>query len=183
MAACGWLRRRIAVGGNRQPIDRALPRRRADAGVAKRASRAPVGGDIRTVLLVPETVEAQARSLALALRMDWTHKPLSRCLVDNVALLPASEEPSPPAEMGARTGWSLSDLPQLSAPLLAGQLATDSSRTIESIGAREKKTASRSRDALSPASCAQFAAPEVRSLARRSIHGARRGNGSTTARR
>ncbi len=39
MAACGWLRRRIAVGGNRQPIDRALPRRRAGAGVAKRASR------------------------------------------------------------------------------------------------------------------------------------------------
>ena len=63
------------------------------------------------MLLVPETVEAQARSLGLALRIDWTHKPLSRCLVDNVALLPASEEPSPPAEMGARTGWSLSDLP------------------------------------------------------------------------
>jgi DnaJ domain len=78
VAACGWLRRRIAVGGNRQPIDRALPRRRAGAGVAKRASRAPVGGDIRTVLLLPETVEAQARSLGLALRMDWTHKPLSR---------------------------------------------------------------------------------------------------------
>ncbi len=51
-----------------------------------------VGGDIRTVLLVAETVEAQARSLGLALRIDWTHEPLSRCLVDNVALLPASED-------------------------------------------------------------------------------------------
>jgi hypothetical protein len=44
------------------------------------------------VLLVAETVDAQARSLAQALDIDWMLDPFSRCLVDNTPLRPASEE-------------------------------------------------------------------------------------------
>lgn len=50
------------------------------------------GVDIRTVLLVAETVDAQARSLGEALRIDWTLAPFSRCLVDNTPLRSADAE-------------------------------------------------------------------------------------------
>ena len=50
------------------------------------------GAGSRTVLLVAETVDAQARSLAQTLDIDWMLDPFSRCLVDNVPLQPASNE-------------------------------------------------------------------------------------------
>jgi uncharacterized protein with PIN domain len=44
---------------------------------------------VRTLLLSEDHLDDQARRIARALDLDWTHAPLTRCMIDNTPLEPA----------------------------------------------------------------------------------------------
>jgi uncharacterized protein with PIN domain len=46
---------------------------------------------VPAVLLTGNCLDEDARQLAAALRLDWTHAPFTRCLIDNSVLRPAHE--------------------------------------------------------------------------------------------
>ncbi len=53
-------------------------------------------------LLLGQSVEEQARSLAGAFPVDWLHAPFTRCLIDNCPLHPAPPDRLPEVPAGAR---------------------------------------------------------------------------------
>jgi uncharacterized protein with PIN domain len=46
---------------------------------------------IPAVLLTGKSLDEDARQLATALGLDWTHAPFTRCVIDNSVLRPANE--------------------------------------------------------------------------------------------
>jgi uncharacterized protein len=70
-----------------------------DRGLAKRA-----GPDATVVVLGTEHFDDAARELRERLGIDWLHAPFTRCLRDNVPLMPADEEAIAELPTTAREG-------------------------------------------------------------------------------
>jgi hypothetical protein len=95
--AARWLRAAgydAALAAPGQPDAELLARCRAEDRVLVSRDRRLVqaaGTQARAVLLIGDDADDYALTLALALGLDWTCAPFTRCLIDNAPLQPADD--------------------------------------------------------------------------------------------